>query len=443
MGYSFKRIVICHDGTWNNPGTESDRGGGDKVYKPTNVLKTCRAVRTQDDQGVHQLSYYDIGVGALREYPGGWNFVHRVTDNVLGGARGAGFEGNVEDAYRYLVNNYNEGDDVFIFGFSRGASSARSLTRFIDWMGGIVRKSEAYWIPRFFDAFLLADENVTFQSTWDDAYDDTLKIELNKHPGRDRQTNEQNAERILGRYDGKLKMIKPIAIRYLGVWDTVLAMGKKKVKLHIGEYPASVVDNARHAIGIDEKRHDFLPQIWKTTSPKNSGQILEQKWFAGVHSNIGGGYVDDGLANIALSWVLEGATNLGLTLVANFTRFYGAYPYDKLYNSSKAHWVAWEYLTLRGGKGVRKMDPQSIGLDGSKANLSIHRSVFKRLVKDPSEKDKDGTIKHEKLELYRPKNLLDYLVSIENLDKFLQEQIPDAKDEELRTQVIAIVGKHK
>ena len=151
-----RRLVVCLDGTWNSPYDESRRDDGTKVLKPTNTLKLCRAVLPRDETGRSQIAYYDIGVGSLGEYPGTTNRILHSVDRFLGGAWGAGFEGNVEDALHFLTLNHEEGDEVFIFGFSRGAATARAATRFIDWAGGLPQKSDAYFLPVLFRDYVIA-----------------------------------------------------------------------------------------------------------------------------------------------------------------------------------------------------------------------------------------------------------------------------------------------
>ncbi len=228
-----KRIVICLDGTSNNAYKEKERysakeGDDSKVLKPSNVLKTCRAVLPEAD-GVTQITYYDIGVGALSKHPGAYNRLLRTADSVLGGAWGAGFESRVEDAYRFLSHNYVPGDDVFVFGFSRGAAAARALGRFIDWMGGVPSKRDVYWIPIFFRSY---------------------ETSAGRAEGAEVLRTEHEVD------------IRPVEINFLGVWDTVLALGSRlktrtKAKaFHIGETPPRSVRVARQALAIAQI---FLP----------------------------------------------------------------------------------------------------------------------------------------------------------------------------------------
>jgi len=520
-----KRIVICLDGTWNNPAKLAERDDGDRVFKPTNVLKTSRAVRRLDDRtaalvlndrpspgawvridgktyrfvaapaadgevligddaattldnlrfaidrrrnaggrygpattphptvtakrvpgdrtclelvardgarggdpfavearlaagywadkagparlarrrgldptpGIPQITYYDVGVGALRRFPGISNRVHRTIDQLFGGAAGAGFEANVEDAYTFLALNYVEGDEIFVFGFSRGAATARGLCRFIDWMGGILPPQDAYWIPRYFDGFLAGASAADLRRG---IFDEAVARRLAR--GRDRQRAEREARRITG-------TVVPARVRFLGVWDTVLALGERRERPHVGAAPPAVVDHARQALAIDERRAAFRPRIWQRRAAGNPRQTLEQRWFPGVHSNVGGGYVHDGLANLALHWMLRQARDVGLGLDWRFLSRYPGYAQDRLYNSSKRHWRILQTVTMQRNKGVRRLwtsDP---------AGLAFHPSVFLRLATE----QRAGDRVHERFTPYRPPNLLRFLATLPDLDGFL------------------------
>ncbi len=371
-----RRIVICMDGTWNNPYQVKLREDGTKVLKPSNALKVCRAVVPFDAQNsVVQVSYYDSGVGALGTYPGFANALLRKADANLGGPWGAGFEANVEEAATFLVNNYQLGDQVFVFGFSRGAAQAQALTRFIDWMGGVPVKSDAYFVPLYFQAYI-----------------------------NSAGTADPAAVKTAGG-DSPAGRLTPVEVTMLGVFDTVMSLGGRfkarkettgpKRSFHAGHTPARCVKNARQALAIDERRYDFRPEIWHDHL---AGQTLEQRWFAGVHSNVGGGYVRDGLANIPLRWMLREAGGLGLVLDDTFLGHYRAYPQAKLNQSTKWYYELLDALRFRRGKGVRSLTGFA-----AEAKLSVDRSVFHRMAADPAE--------HEQLEQYRPLNVIQYLAT--------------------------------
>jgi uncharacterized protein (DUF2235 family) len=117
-----RRLAICLDGTWNSPTTERDKDGK-AVVKPSNTLKLARAV-LPEFQGIPQLTYYDSGVGGSSDYDGGYNRLSQLADKALGGAWGAGFQANIEQAARFIFHNLTPGSKVFIFGFRRGASAS-------------------------------------------------------------------------------------------------------------------------------------------------------------------------------------------------------------------------------------------------------------------------------------------------------------------------------
>ncbi len=360
-------------------------------------------------RGIPQIAYYDIGVGALRKFPGFSNRVHRTIDKLFGGAAGAGFEGNVEDAYTFLSLNFRPGDEIYLFEFSRGASSARGLARFIDWMGGVLPAEDSYWIPRYFDEFL--NGKISGGKARKNILDERIARRLKE--GKSPDKAKQQALEIVGD-------INPAPVDFLGLWDTVLSIGKRRERVHVGvEVPAGV-RNARQALAIDERRADFCPRIWQKRSSANGRQTLKQRWFAGVHTNVGGGYVNDGLANTALRWLLTEARGQGLGIDWEYLKHYDPNPYGRLYKSDKLHWRVIQTLTLRNGKGVRKLS------ESEPAGLAIHPSVLVRLAAEsPQWGESDA-----KFVPYRPKNLLRYLASVSDFDQYLQgiEGLPEGFD---------------
>jgi len=259
-----RRFVVCYDGTWNTP---------DKGAKATNVVKMVRAVRNCDDAGISQIVFYDKGVGTA----GG-------TDAIAGGGFGRGLTANVMDGYRFFGNNADQDDEIYIFGFSRGAYTARSLAGLIGLAG------------------LLKPEH--------------LGADLAKVMEIYRLRNIDRAER-LRRIDALgLKRCRDIRVRCIGVWDTVGSLGipgdlgrnflHGKYYFHDVEL-GSCVDVALHAVAVDEKRSAFSPTLWVSQDgmPSGPSQIVEQVWFAGAHSNVGGSYADAALSNIAFDWMVK------------------------------------------------------------------------------------------------------------------------------------------
>jgi uncharacterized protein (DUF2235 family) len=263
---SMKRIVVCCDGTWNRP---------DEV-SPTNVAKIHGAVADTDGER-RQVPFYHRGVGTS----GG-------LDRYVGGGFGWGLSRNVRECYRFVVDEYEPGDELFFFGFSRGAYTARSTV-------GLIR-----------NAGILRREHV---DRVDDAYT------LYRGRGDDRHPNGAESKRFRQSYSHD-----EIDVRFVGVWDTVGALGIPGVpKMLAGRLWAfhdtqlsSKVKLAYQALAIDEQRRPFVPSLWYR-SPGDDG-VLEQRWFAGVHSDVGGGYPQCSLADIALCWMAGRARAAGLAL---------------------------------------------------------------------------------------------------------------------------------
>jgi uncharacterized protein (DUF2235 family) len=269
-----KRIILCADGTWN---VRDQIDKATKKRHPSNVAKVARAVLPQASGGVDQIVYYHDGVGTA----GG-------LDRYTGGAFGAGIEANIRNLYRFIVYNYNIGDELYFFGFSRGAFTVRTLTGFMNKIG-LIEKDGDYYVPEIYACY--ESSKAAGSPEWTAAFHN-------------------------------IKRVRPCPpIRFVGVWDTVGALGapgflgqilnKNKYQYHdIGLTPE--IENAYQALAIDERRKPFQPNIW--TRPDEWVGKLEQAWFPGVHCNVGGGYSPDGLANEALHWIVEKAEGLGLEL---------------------------------------------------------------------------------------------------------------------------------
>lgn len=264
-----KRMVVCCDGTWNIP-DRIDRG----EVCPSNVAKIALGLAPEDEAGTSQLLFYDKGVGT------------GVGDRLRGGAVGWGLSRHIQECYRFLLERYDPGDEIFLFGFSRGAYTARSL-------GGFIRK-----------AGMLKREHAARQ---DAAYA--------LYRRRDDESHPTALEATLFRRSFSHEP----RIRFIGVWDTVGALGipiaslgflNRRWQFHDVKL-SSYVDHAYHAVAIDERRKWFLPTLWEQ-QPHAEGQVMEQVWFAGVHSNVGGGYRDTGLSDITLLWMKEKAAACGL-----------------------------------------------------------------------------------------------------------------------------------
>lgn len=255
-----KRLIVCCDGTWND---------ADSAAEFTNVVRIARAIRPIDGRSspaIPQIVYYHSGVGTGDAF-----------ERVTGGAVGLGLSRNVRDAYAFLAANFREGDEIFLFGFSRGAYTARSVAGMIGWTG-LIHKGDM-------DDFSLLWEGYRLRS----------------HPGQpDVRTNFSD------RYTSA-------SIKCIGVWDTVGALG---IPGHLGDMFTQFyqfqdtnlgphVENAFHALALDEHREDFVPTLWTKLPNAPATQRLEQVWFSGAHSNVGGGYAEHGLSDVALAWMVD------------------------------------------------------------------------------------------------------------------------------------------
>jgi uncharacterized protein (DUF2235 family) len=377
-----RRLILCLDGTWNSTANEQEREDHSKVFRPTNALKICRAVLTMADR--MQITYYDNGVGSLAQYSGRANKLLFKADRILGGVWGAGFEGNVEDALHFLSLNYLPGDEVFIFGFSRGAATARAVTRFLEWSGGLLPKKDAYYFPFFYREYIQSHGEPEAMTKLLDATN----------------TRRTSTNRVPLQFDF-------IPVQYLGVWDTVLSLGSRFEatgdttspagrSFHTGKAPAVCVRHARQALAVDEERFDFRPEVWTEQFP---GQTMEQRWFPGVHSNIGGGLATDGLANLALQWIIEGAVAAGLALDHDFLRPYEGHAEAKVYPSNSLGFRIGDFLRGARGKGKRPIT----GL-----NATLDPSVLTKMRGDAQ---------------YRPENVIAYLAAQGSLAPY--EPLPD------------------
>lgn len=297
-----KNLAIFCDGTWNHL----------DAAEPTNVAILSKNVPPVTAGGVVQKAIYMPGVGAPRQEAG---LVERALDRVTGGALGWGLDGKLKAAYREVARHYQPGDRLFLFGYSRGAYMARSLA-------GLLRSCG---LP----------EEVT-----EARIDEAMTRYRNREPGSHPDAPEPL--RFRAAFSPRLatsetdRMVRPgpvemLAVDYLGVWDTVGALGVPDqfaglAALTNGKYKfhdlrlSSMVKAARHAVAIDERRKTFPPTLWENLTDLNEsgtgGQPYRQEWFPGTHAGVGGGGPVRGLSNAALLWVVEGAEAAGMEFSA-------------------------------------------------------------------------------------------------------------------------------
>jgi uncharacterized protein (DUF2235 family) len=332
-----KRLIVCSDGTWNN----REKGGDGGI---TNVVKISRLVAPTASDGTSQIVFYDPGVGTEGS----------VWDRVFAGVTGQGLSKNIGDAYLFLVENFTPGDEIYLFGFSRGAYTARSTVGLIR-KCGLLRKDQ---VDKFQEAYAL--------------------YRSDKHPDSD----EAKAFRQEHSHE--------TPVHFLGVWDTVGSLGipvsglrswtARKYQFHDVAL-SKIVKHARHAVSIDERRKSFEPTLWSTKGVP--GQTVEQVWFAGVHSGVGGGYAESGLSDVALAWMTDEAAKAGLAFdERSTTKMVHPDPYARLIESNQGFWSV-----LGGGWrtiGAETHQPQT-----------IHPAALSRLANPKVQ--------------YQPKNLIAYL----------------------------------
>ncbi|MDO9476049.1 MAG: DUF2235 domain-containing protein [Pseudohongiella sp.] len=321
-----RNIVIGADGTWNKP-DQLDRGR----QVPSNVVKMVRAVERHAPD-VPQICWYCTGVGTAG-----------VIDKMWGGAAGRGLFGNMREAYAWLMAHYRPGDRLFLFGFSRGAFTVRSLAGMLQVCGvpqgvpssGSSSGSElpAAGFPSGSEVPKAAPTPIISQATgWSGS-------ELPAAPptpstGDGGESLAEQAARIY-RISDPIKRAQAGAqfrekyqchtghVHFLGVWDTVGAMGlptkgplgwatRARHRFHNVQLGDNI-SHAYHALAINEQRAPFEPALWQPPCPPQV-QTVQQMWFPGVHSNVGGGYVDAGLSDVALQWMMESAASHGLVL---------------------------------------------------------------------------------------------------------------------------------
>jgi uncharacterized protein (DUF2235 family) len=299
---TMKRIAVFCDGTWNR---------SDAPY-PTNVVSLAQAVRLTASDGMPQQVFYVEGVGTGRGSTG----IARWLDRKAGGAFGLGLTMNLEEAYRNLVFAYEPGDAIYLFGFSRGAFTARSLAGFIR-SAAIPERNRVAQIPE-----ALARYRSRQYSTHPD-HPESLEFRRNYAPALVTSPVEAEWRFLNGHPEGL-----PLRIAYVGVWDTVGALG---VPAHLaftawifnGPHQfhdlslSSSVAAARHAVAIDERRRTFEPTLWDNMRELNDradkrDRPYRQEWFPGVHGSVGGGGDIVGLSDAAAVWVAEGASDAGL-----------------------------------------------------------------------------------------------------------------------------------
>jgi uncharacterized protein (DUF2235 family) len=291
-----KRLALFLDGTWNEPDDH------------TNVedLKNLLTVGTAN--GADQRCFYHKGVGT-----------GKLLDKLIGGALGKGLSDNVQAAYQWLVENYDDGDEIYIFGFSRGAYTARSVSGVII-NCGLLGRNAPLTVSQIYERYRQGK-----------AATPLYRLIF--------QQQQPNPPALSAADQALMNNSRRVPIKMVAVWDTVGALGVPWTEAPLigrGNFYfhntniSVLIENAYHALAVDENRGPFKPTLWTKFRPTNpdpapavaapspapTTQTVEQRWFIGAHSNVGGGYPGDALRNLPLAWLQQMASAHGL----HFTR---------------------------------------------------------------------------------------------------------------------------
>ena len=332
-----RQLIVCCDGTWN---TADQRQDG--VPNPTNVVRLYNALADRDAAGNPQVKYYHPGVGS----EGNW------WEKLAGGGFGLGLTQNIMSGYRWLGAHYRPGDQISLFGFSRGAYTVRSLA-------GILTKHGLLDLRRL-------KENEVWK-----------RVEAAEDAYREGTTQRSRWARGWA-FHGAGAQPK-VQIHLLGVWDTVGALGIpndlailnlldrfNRFEFHSTTIGADTL-NARHAVALDEKRAPFSPTLWTAGAGRAT---VKQIWFPGVHCDVGGGYRETGLSDGALKWMLDEASDLGLgfrpAMVAQVEPDHRGVLHD----------------SFKGIHQSLKSRPRSVPLLHPRSRRNLHESALRR-VDDP------------------------------------------------------------
>lgn len=384
-----KRLAVFLDGTWN---TLDDN---------TNVWRLKALCAQRGTDGVRQVAFYSRGVGTS------------PFEKVRGGVLGVGIDRNVAQAYEWLVETYEPGDEIFIFGFSRGAYTARSLAGFIA-LCGLLKPGAPLGTAQLFDRYRRGDERRTIR--W-----------LRKQDKAGTLNDAEREERWM------LTYAMPVPVKMVGVWDTVGSLGVPSLSDHdwskipdysrlpdLSKIPGISklrrlsrssfaflhtglrlpIENGYHALAIDEHRAAFRPTLWTKKfkngvtpgemAPPRAVANVEQRWFVGAHANVGGGYRDDLLSQLPLHWIMEKAARHGLAFRADVVLEPGVlevHPRDSYGEFAKG---LYRYVAQPLYRPIGAPPEVSQGERDETVNETIDASVFERWRADRG---------------YRPRNL--------------------------------------
>jgi uncharacterized protein (DUF2235 family) len=281
-----KNVLIFSDGTGQGPFLPAARRSN--VWKLWNA--TCNAAPER------QVAFYDPGLGAA---DGPRRSLWRWGYDIISQATGLGVTQNIKDCYAALIEHYDGGDRIFLFGFSRGAYTVRSVAGVLS-LCGIPRTDRDGRDPCKDKAARAALVEEAVETVY-------------KHYGSDAKSRDERA--ALGAKFRRDHACDPVMPHFIGAWDTVRALGiPGSTKLffwrhgfHNGSLDPRVA-YGRQALSIDEDRKTFAPEVWVESAEDRASGRIKQVWFPGVHSDIGGGYAESGLSDLALQWMIAEAT---------------------------------------------------------------------------------------------------------------------------------------
>jgi uncharacterized protein (DUF2235 family) len=377
-----RKLVVCCDGTWNTPRTETnifrtyhflrERLGAPPEVTQKNGVTTCSG-KAKD--GSEVLLFYDQGVGT------DW------FSRLAGGAAGVGLSDNVRDAYHFLGQNFVPGSEIYVFGFSRGAYTARSLCGFIKAAGLLDRPSVKDVWRAYMDLYATAPRIIARPSGW--------------NVDRVRGWFVEKAGDAVGRLGGddvaSLPRHSGVKIRVIGVYDTVGALGvplAQTAKVNepiVGFHDTTlgdIVEHAVQALAVDEKRGPYMPAPWTQAADAAllAGRSVLQVWFPGVHSDIGGGYHDKGIGNITWDFMMRQAALRGLVIdPGQPTPSISLEPLPAQHESFDETWRELSTKLKLIPEGVRAIGPTMTGPNGERLTVApqvlLHPSLASRFGK--------------------------------------------------------------
>jgi uncharacterized protein (DUF2235 family) len=360
-----KRLALFLDGTWD---TADDN---------TNVWRSQLLVAEHDEDGNPQDAYYETGVGT------------RLIDRIPGGTLGKGIDEKLIAAYSWLMSRYDDGDKIYVLGFSRGAFTARSLGGMIV-RCGLLLPGSPFPVRQVFDRYRRRD--------------DVPRVDQLQGGHVAPRTRED---------EWLMESSRRVEVEFLGVWDTVGALGvpfgsvpglSRRSFRFLNTNPSKLYRHMYQALAVDENRGPYQATLWTAFRADGEderdpypGQTIEQRWFIGAHCNVGGGYREDALAQLPLAWLLGKAAATGLRLRRKVDPPPNA-NLDPVHDSYAAFLLGlWRVLTLgrRHYRPIARAPVRTRTKAGwsSTLNETIDASVFERWRAVPA---------------YRPKNLAEW-----------------------------------